>query len=185
MSFISKKQLLEEINYKIKNCNKCPLAKYNRTHVVGRGNIESDILFIGEAPGAEEDRLGIPFVGRSGRLLEKIFNKIGLTENDYYITNVVNCRPPENRNPFYDEILICSTYLIETIEVMKPRLIITLGRVAGDWYSNFGEYTINEYVEEKKWLPLYHPSYLLRNPAEREEFEKILQEKTRSMKNEN
>ena len=142
--------------------------------VPGRGNINAEIVFIGEGPGALEDKQGRPFVGRSGKLLQEIIDKIGLKEDNYFITNLVKCRPPDNRDPFYDEIVVCMPYLLNEIKLIDPKLIVTLGKVSGNWYSNGKEYKINTYYPEKRWLSLYHPAYLSRNKKAMPDFVRAL-----------
>ena len=143
----------------VKICDKCHL-KNNGSLVWGEGSLDSDVFFIGEAPGKNEAEEGRPFVGRSGKLLRRLIAECGIEK--FYISNLVKHRPPDNRNPFYDEILICSPYLLEEIRKVKPKLIVTLGRVPGDWYNHYHEWKWETYYPEKRWLPLYHPSYLLR-----------------------
>jgi DNA polymerase len=161
---------VDDIFQRINLCNKCSLHKNKLVRYSYRGNEKASIMLIGEALGKKEQEEGFPFVGRSGKLLDKMLAVLGLTENDVFITNVVCCRPPENRKPFYDEIVVCSTFLCEQIELIKPRLIITLGKTAGDWFSNYKEYKINTYYKERRWLPVYHPSYLLRKRSEIKNF---------------
>jgi len=163
-----------EIYENINKCDKCHLHGERLVPYYYRGSENASIVFIGEALGAEEQKQGLPFVGRSGKLLQEILDKIGLTEDDYFITNLVKCRPPDNRNPFYDEIVICSPYLLNELKLIDPKLIVTLGKVPGDWYSNGKEYEINTYVPAKRWLPLRHPAYLLRKRSEIESFVRSL-----------
>jgi DNA polymerase len=125
---------------------------------------------IGEAFGANEQRYGKPFIGRSGKLLDLLLLESGiLPEKDIYITNVVKDRPVEkdkDRKPFFDEIKACEEYILKEIEILNPKLIITFGKTSGDWFNNYDPYDINHFYKEKKWLPLYHPSYLLRSRSE-------------------
>lgn len=146
-------------------CDKCPL-KNNGKLVWGRGNPNADIFFIGEAPGKDESESGLPFTGRSGKLLSKLLKEIEIIENEVYISNIVKHRPPDNRNPFYDEITACQSYIIEEIRTVNPKLIITLGKISGNWFARYKSYEIYKYYAEKRWLPLYHPSYLLRRRSE-------------------
>lgn len=161
---------LKEIYKNIVSCEKCGLCKTRNKAVTFRGNPKSKIMIIGEGPGATEDEKGIPFVGRSGKLLDKMLIEIFLDiEEDIYISNIVKCRPPNNRNPFFDEIQKCQDYILNEIILIKPRLIITLGRVPGDWFARYKEYNIYTFYERKLWLPMYHPSYLLRQSNEKKE----------------
>jgi uracil-DNA glycosylase len=158
---------IQEVYEKINTCTACSLHKNRITDFIYRGNKEAKIILIGEAPGATEQEMGLPFVGRSGRLLDRLLIKSGLDpQNDVFISNIVKCRPTDNRKPFYDEILKCCSFLLREIELVKPSLIITLGKTSGDWFNNYKAYDINKYYKEKKWLPLYHPSYLLRRNNE-------------------
>ena len=176
---------LENLKMEALDCHKCQLDQ-SRTHVVfGIGNQKADLMFVGEAPGAEEDRTGKPFVGRAGQLLTKIIQSIGLTRDDVYIANVLKCRPPSNRNPKLNEIEQCEPYLLRQIELIKPKVICALGTFAaqillrtderisklrGDFYSYHGT----------KVMPTYHPAYLLRNPENKrqvwEDIQKVMAE---------
>lgn len=152
------------------NCQLCPLGKTRNKFVYGAGNPNADVLFIGEAPGADEDRLGEPFVGRAGQLLDKILAAIQLTRNDVYIANILKCRPPNNRDPQPEEMELCFPYLHEQIRLIQPKLICTLGRIAAQavlqtttplgklrnrWHQFEGVPT----------LVTYHPAALLRFPS--------------------
>lgn len=172
-----------------KNCKKCELSK-NRTQVVfGDGNPESKILFVGEAPGADEDLQGKPFVGKAGKLLTIELESVGLfRKKDYYITNVAKCRPPDNRPPKDEEAQACSYILKQEIDIIKPRLIVALGKTAAVSLSGtkhilptkhrgtFVYATPKSLVLESgaKIFITYHPSYLLRNMSEIESFRKDL-----------
>ncbi len=112
-------------------CEQCKLCKTRTNVVFGVGNESADLMFVGEAPGEEEDKSGLPFVGRSGNLLSNMLDKcLGLTRDDVYIANVVKCRPPENRDPEPDEVLACIDYLMRQIDLVKPKVVVPLGRVA-------------------------------------------------------
>lgn len=119
---------LSELNKEIAVCRKCEIAKYRTKVVPGEGNENAEILFIGEAPGYHEDQLGRPFVGPAGQLLDKMLNSINLKRQQVYIANVIKCRPPNNREPLPDEIENCSNWLEQQIELIHPRMIVTLGR---------------------------------------------------------
>lgn len=154
------------------DCQRCKLAP-TRTHLVfGVGNPRAGLVFVGEAPGADEDAQGIPFVGRAGQLLTKIIEAMGLGRDDVYIANIIKCRPPGNRNPQPDEIAACEPFLIEQLDIIRPRVICALGtfsaqtllktkdpisRLRGRWHVYQGI----------KLMPTFHPAYLLRNPGEK------------------
>lgn len=160
----------EELNDKITNCNKCDLCYGRKNVVIERGNKLAKCMFIGEGPGAEEDKQGTPFVGVSGQLLDKMIAAMKLSsESDVYICNVVKCRPPYNRNPENVEINSCQNYLFSQINLIKPKIIITLGRFASQTLLNTDLATIKLRGKVYKFdnIPVivtYHPAYLLRNP---------------------
>jgi len=160
---------LEHIASQISICQNCPLAGL-RTHAVpGEGPANAELMFIGEAPGYHEDQQGRPFVGASGRLLEKLLAKIGLTRKDVYITNVVKCRPPANRDPLPLEIESCTPWLHRQIELINPLAIITLGRFSmAQFFPPTARITrvhgqsLNQ--EGRVIIPMFHPAAALRNP---------------------
>ncbi len=181
-----KAQNLEELRAAIGDCRRCKLWS-GRTHLVfGVGNPMAAIMFVGEGPGRDEDLQGEPFVGRAGQLLTDIITKgMGLKREDVYIANVVKCRPPDNRNPEPDEIKSCEPFLLKQIELIKPRVIVALGKFAvqtllkstipitrlrGTWHDYHGI----------KLMPTLHPAYLLRNPGDKklvwEDIKKVLEE---------
>ena len=121
---------LDSFKEAICSCQKCPLSQTRQNFVFGVGNPQADIVFVGEAPGEQEDLQGIPFVGRAGKLLDKILAAIDLTRDDVYICNVLKCRPPNNRNPHPTEVEKCEPYLINQLKIIKPKLIVSLGRVS-------------------------------------------------------
>jgi len=157
------------------DCTRCPLHAQGRTQIVfGVGNPEADLMFVGEAPGADEDIQGFPFVGRAGQLLTKIIEAIGLRREDVYIANVIKCRPPGNRNPEPDEVATCEPFLFRQIDVIKPKVIVALGK--------FGAQTLLRTLDPisrlrgrvydyrgAKLIPTFHPAYLLRNPSSKRE----------------
>ena len=156
-------------------CTRCKLAGLGRTQVVfGAGNPDADLMFVGEAPGADEDVQGVPFVGRAGQLLTKIIEAIGLGREEVYIANVIKCRPPQNRNPEPDEIETCEPFLFRQIEIIKPTVIVTLGKFAAQTLLRSEEPIsrlrgrIFEY-HGAKLIPTFHPAYLLRNPSSKRE----------------
>ena len=128
-------QLINEIM----SCRKCPLHKYRKNPVPGEGSCKAEIMFVGEAPGAREDEMGRPFVGAAGKLLTELLESIGLKRSEVYITNVVKCRPPTNRDPTEEEISACSPYLLRQIRIIRPKIIVALGRYAGKFlYTQAG-----------------------------------------------
>ncbi|MBU3918108.1 uracil-DNA glycosylase, partial [bacterium] len=120
---------LDSLRFRLRNCERCQLCSGRRTIVFGQGNLNADIVFVGEAPGEEEDKKGLAFVGKAGKLLSQIIHSIGLNRKDVYICNVIKCRPPGNRNPTADEIANCSPFLFKQIEILKPKLIVTMGNI--------------------------------------------------------
>jgi DNA polymerase len=157
----------------IGECSRCKLAPKRTNLVFGVGNPKADLMFVGEAPGADEDLRGEPFVGRAGQLLTDIIERgMGMTRAEVYICNVIKCRPPENRNPEADEVAACEPFLFRQIDLVRPRVIVGLGTFAvqavlklktpisklrGIWHE----------VRGIKMMPTFHPAYLLRNPAEK------------------
>jgi DNA polymerase len=162
-----------ELETKINKCEKCSLSKTRKNFVYGTGNPNADVLVIGEAPGADEDEQGLPFVGRAGKLLTDILKAINFSREDIYICNILKCRPPDNRNPNPEEILKCEPYLIKQIELIKPKLILCVGTFAGQTMLRVKEplgkmrgkfYNITLGNTEVKVMVTYHPAALLRNP---------------------
>ncbi len=173
--FFGSAQALAAHRADIGHCTRCKLAGLGRTQVVfGAGNPDADLMFVGEAPGADEDVQGVPFVGRAGQLLTKIIEAIGLRREDVYIANVIKCRPPQNRNPEPDEIETCEPFLFRQIEIIKPTVIVTLGKFAAQTLLRSEEPIsrlrgrIFEY-HGAKLIPTFHPAYLLRNPSSKRE----------------
>ncbi|MBN1919130.1 MAG: uracil-DNA glycosylase [Verrucomicrobia bacterium] len=166
---------LAELQAYIGDCQRCPILVENRNKIVfGAGNPNAELVFAGEAPGADEDVQGEPFVGRAGQLLTKIIQAMGLERRDVYILNVIKCRPPGNRDPQPDEVANCSPFMLEQIEIIRPKIIVALGRHAaqtlldttapmgklrGQWFDWHGI----------ALMPTFHPAYLLRNPAGKRE----------------
>lgn len=164
-------ETLEEIRKEMGECNRCGLHKQRTKLVFGSGNPKASVIFIGEAPGRDEDLQGEPFVGRAGQLLTKIIEAMGMKRSDVYITNIVKSRPPENRVPTEEEIAKCIPFLNRQIEVIKPKIIVTLGATAILSLLNLhGEAKIGDL--RGTWqdfngipvMPTYHPAFLLRNP---------------------
>ena len=160
---------LEELYSKINKCQKCSLGETRINFVFGTGNKNADIMLIGEAPGADEDEQGIPFVGRAGQLLTKILEAVNIKRDDVYICNILKCRPPQNRAPLPEEMETCEPYLKKQIELVKPKLILCLGRVSAhallqskESLTDLREKT--HYYQNIPTIVTYHPAALLRNP---------------------
>ncbi len=175
---------LESLQKQAQSCHLCELSKSRQKVVFGEGNPHADILFIGEAPGATEDSSGKPFVGRSGELLTKMIeNVLHISRSDVYITNIVKCRPPNNQVPTPTQAHTCQPYLLKQIELIKPKLIVTLGATAYHYLTGdeTGITKIRGTLHKQNGytiIPTYHPSYLLRNPsAKKEVFEDLLKVK--------
>ena len=153
------------------DCSRCKLHTLGRRQVVfGVGNPNADLMFVGEAPGADEDVQGEPFVGSSGQLLTKIIGAIGLTRDDVYIANVIKCRPPGNRNPEPDEVEQCEPFLFRQVDIVKPKVIVALGKFAAQCLlktdSPITRIRGREFAyRDAVLIPTFHPSYLLRNPS--------------------
>jgi len=170
----SQNDLLAEMRAVVTACEKCRLAKTRTQVVYGVGNPNADLMFIGEAPGRDEDIQGEPFVGRAGQPLTEIIKAMKLTRDDVYIANVIKCRPPENRNPEPDELDACRPYIRRQVELIEPKVIVTLGRFALQSLTEkaYGITSVRgQWLEYNgvKVMPTYHPAYLLRNPAAKKE----------------
>jgi uracil-DNA glycosylase len=177
---------LDDVRTHMGDCRRCKLAPHRTQIVFGVGNPQARLVFVGEAPGRDEDRQGEPFVGRAGQLLTEIITKgMRLRREDVYIANVIKCRPPENRNPEPDEVASCEPFLLRQLELIKPEVIVALGKFAaqtllrskspitqlrGRWYDYHGI----------RLMPTFHPAYLLRNPADKrvvwEDIQKVMRE---------
>ncbi|HEY9165303.1 MAG TPA: uracil-DNA glycosylase [Candidatus Kryptonia bacterium] len=160
---------LEVLNSRTSGCKKCPLGNTRKSFVFGVGNPKAKLVLIGEAPGADEDEQGEPFVGRAGQLLTKILAAVQLRREDVYICNILKCRPPNNREPLPTEIESCEPYLKKQLDIIKPKLILCLGRVAGQallrMNTSLAEFRNNMYEYQGiKVMVTYHPAALLRNP---------------------
>lgn len=163
---------LEKVKTACQNCSKCSLCATRTNTVFSDGIPNHKLMLIGEAPGFYEDQKGLPFVGKAGQLLDKIFESVGLSrQKDVYICNTIKCRPPDNRDPLPDEKEACREYLDAQIEILKPKIILICGRVAlnsmlntsagitkvrGKWFDG---------PNSSKMMPIFHPSYLLRNDS--------------------
>jgi uracil-DNA glycosylase family 4 len=168
-------EALAAVRADIGDCTRCKLHKLGRSQVVfGVGNPDADLMFVGEAPGADEDVQGIPFVGRAGQLLTKIIEAIELKRDDVYIANVIKCRPPQNRNPEPDEVETCEPFLFRQIDLIKPKVIVALGKFAAQalLQSDAPISRLRGRVFDyrgAKLIPTFHPAYLLRNPSSKRE----------------
>jgi uracil-DNA glycosylase family 4 len=168
-------EALAAVRADIGDCVRCKLHGLGRSQVVfGVGNPDADLMFVGEAPGADEDIQGVPFVGRAGQLLTKIIEAINLKRDDVYIANVIKCRPPQNRNPEPDEIEQCEPFLFRQIDFIKPKVIVSLGKFATHTLLRTEE-PISRLrgrmfdYRGAKLIPTFHPAYLLRNPSSKRE----------------
>lgn len=163
---------LNELKRAACECQNCSLFKLRTNLVFGEGNPRARLMFIGEAPGREEDIQGRPFVGRAGELLTRIIMAMGFSREEVYITNVVKCRPPNNRNPLPSEVISCSEFLLKQIKLIAPRVICALGKISASFLTK-SQYPISSIRgKEFKFLniiviPTYHPAYLLRNPQDK------------------
>ena len=173
---ISEMQLnnLEELKHQVSKCELCELHRTRTQTVFGVGHPAADWLIIGEAPGADEDRKGEPFVGRAGQLLTNMLRAIGLAREEVFIANILKCRPPNNRDPKREEIDKCHQYLRQQIELIKPKIILAVGRIAAQALLNtdtpIGRLRGKRFTFEDTEIPLvatYHPAYLLRSPQQK------------------
>jgi len=165
---------LSAIREDLGDCRRCRLAGGRRNIVFGQGNPQARLMFVGEAPGADEDEQGLAFVGRAGQLLTRIIEAIGLKREDVFIANVLKCRPPGNRNPETDEILSCQPFLERQIEAIRPQVIVGLGKFAGQWLLKTAEpiSRLRGRLGDHngiRVMPTYHPAFLLRNPGAKKE----------------
>jgi uracil-DNA glycosylase family 4 len=165
---------LKLVREELGDCQRCRLAGGRKQIVFGVGNPNADLVFVGEAPGADEDRQGEPFVGAAGQLLTKMIEAMGFRRQDVYICNVIKCRPPSNRNPEPDEVAACEPFLKKQLAALRPRMIVTLGKFAAHCLlrvdtpitrlrGNFRSY------EGIQLMPTYHPAFLLRDPSRKRE----------------
>ena len=166
----SKEEGLKELEEQVRQCARCSLSRGRLNAVPGEGSADAKLVFVGEAPGAEEDKQGRPFVGRAGALLTKIIASIGLKREEVYIANCLKCRPPANRNPLPEELVQCESYLVEQLEIIKPRVICALGKFAAQQLLKT-ETPISR-LRGKTYeyhgvtlIPTFHPAYLLRNAS--------------------
>lgn len=174
-------ETIEELKNAIKDCNKCKLCTRRKNIVFGVGNENADVMFIGEGPGADEDTQGIPFVGKAGQLMNKAFDVVGIEREEVYIANIVKCRPPNNRDPEPDEVLSCINYLRNQVMIVKPKIIVLLGRISlqnilGKEYKMTA--SRGKWVERKGiyYMPTWHPAALLRDETKKLDFIRDLKE---------
>ena len=161
---------LNDLGREVLGCQRCSLARTRKNIVFGDGNVSAKIVFVGEAPGADEDEQGLPFVGRAGQLLTNIIKAMGLARKDVYICNILKCRPPGNRNPLPEEIRLCEPFLKQQLQLISPQIICALGSFAAKTLLKTetpitalrGRFQTYEGI---KLMPTYHPAYLLRNPS--------------------
>ncbi|MDA3803127.1 MAG: uracil-DNA glycosylase [Patescibacteria group bacterium] len=178
-------QELKKLEEEMENDKSLP---FDTNLILGDGNIDCDVLFIGEAPGKKEDEIGIPFVGRSGKLLEESLTEIGIKRSDVYITNIVKRRPPENRDPNRDEIEKYSPYLKKQLEIINPKIIVTLGRFSWKYFNpkgvigkdqgNFFKFDNYDFII----FPIYHPAAVLYNPQNKSKFKKCFKKLKKFLK---
>ena len=167
---VDKSKRLCELSEQYANCTKCPLAEGRIKLVYGEGNPDAKAMLIGEAPGDNENQTGRPFVGAAGQLLDKMLAAINISREQIYIANIVKCRPPDNRNPKDDERIACMPYLIEQIQIVRPKILLVMGLVAAQ--TLFGNSNTLQWHREQRALDFmgipaivsYHPAALLRNP---------------------
>jgi DNA polymerase len=165
---------LAAIREELGDCKRCRLAEGRTQIVFGTGNPQAELVFVGEAPGADEDRAGEPFVGPAGQLLTKMIEAMGRTREDVYICNVIKCRPPGNRNPEPDEVAACEPFLRKQLAALRPRVIVTLGKFAAHCLLGLDTPITRLRGTFQSWegvpvMPTYHPAFLLREPARKRE----------------
>jgi len=169
----TKARMLRALREDIGDCKRCKLSDHRKHIVFGEGNPDAELVFIGEAPGREEDIQGRPFVGDAGKLLTRLIEKLGLTRKDVYIANIIKCRPPMNRDPEVDEIETCRVFLERQVEIIEPKVIMSLGRIAAQTLTGNPKARITairgNFFDYKgiPLMPTFHPAYLIRNPKEK------------------
>lgn len=171
--------LMSRIEDELKNCQRCALCKERTRSVPGEGPLSAPLMFVGEGPGADEDVQGKPFVGRAGQLLDKILKAAEISREEVYITNVVKCRPPGNRVPAIEEIVVCQKFLEAQIAIINPSIIVCLGNTPAKWILGTNEGITKLRGRWFSWrgidvMPMFHPSYLLRNESRRKDGPKAL-----------
>lgn len=167
---------LKELNKKISQCQKCELGKTRINIVCGSGSDQAEIMFVGEAPGKKEDETGLPFIGSAGKILDELIESIKLKREDVYIANIVKCRPPENRDPKPEEVMMCKNWLNQQIEIIKPKLIVLLGRHSMDRFLPGQKISIDHGKPKRYngriYYPVYHPAATLYKRSLLEELQK-------------
>ncbi len=180
-----KQASLVAVRTELGDCHRCRLHAGRRHIVFGTGNPKAELVFVGEAPGEEEDLQGQPFVGKAGQLLTRMIQAMGLTREEVYIANIIKCRPPQNRNPLLDEIAACEPFLIAQLNTIQPKLICTLGTFAAQTLLRTQDKISQlrgrfHHYNGIPVMPTYHPAYLLRNPQDKrlvwEDMQKIMEE---------
>ena len=175
---------LDRLRNDIGDCTRCKLSRGRKNIVFGEGNAGADIMFIGEGPGRDEDIQARPFVGDAGRLLTRLIEKLGMRRDDVYIANIVKCRPPNNRNPEEEEIVTCRPFVERQIEIVKPKVIVCLGRISAQSLlrSNVPISKLRGSFHDFNGIPVmptFHPAYLLRNPRDKwltwDDMQKVLE----------
>ena len=166
------KRSWDEVRMDLLSCRKCRLCETRTNVVFGEGDPNAELMFIGEGPGADEDKTGRPFVGRAGQLLTKMIEAMKYKREEVFIANIVKCRPPGNREPFKDEVDACIGYLYEQIEHIKPKIVVCLGATSAEHLLNLGVRISNLRGKFQDWngikiMPTYHPAYLLRNESKK------------------
>lgn len=165
---MTKKEMMDKIAGSVRACRKCRLREGSLNAVPGDGNIDAELVFIGEAPGRTEDETGLPFVGRAGKLLDESLKEIGFSRKDVWIGNIIKHRPPDNRDPLPDEISVCEKFLEYQLKIISPVLIVTLGRFALNYFYPEGKITSDRgnlfRTKNYNIYPVYHPAAALRNP---------------------
>lgn len=170
---------LEKITADLQGCTRCKLCEGRKTIVIGEGNPQASLVFVGEGPGEQEDLQGRPFVGKAGQLLDRMIAAMGLSREQVYILNVVKCRPPGNRNPEFDEIQACSPFLHRQLDLIQPKVVVALGKFAAQTLLQTDERITRlrgQFFQYRnsKLMPTFHPSFLLRNPdAKREAWQDL------------
>jgi len=173
---VSLNKINKQLNNQIRNCRKCGLWQGRKNSVPGEGNLKAMIMLVGQNPGAEEDQQGKPFVGRAGKYLDRILKKNKILRKDIFITSVVKCRTPKNRKPTKKEIETCMPYLIEQIEMIRPKSVVLMGEVAWKIFGNIKNKKI-------KYIKTYHPAAAMRFPKIRKKFERDFKKLNKNGKN--
>lgn len=181
-----KRRELEELRRSVEDCHQCSLGETRNKFVFGTGRADARLMFVGEAPGRDEDRQGEPFVGRAGKLLTRMIRAMGLEREDVFIGNILKCRPPENRTPTLTEMAVCLPYILQQVDIIQPEVVCALGATAlkgllRDPRAAIGRMR-GKFIEWRgtKLMPTYHPAYLLRSPGEKrkswDDLQKVMKE---------